>query len=166
MGAGRAALSKAAIEDLRIQAGSSARRRMHLNVHQSYADLCQRFFNVVYADSYIPPHRHLGDHDEETIVAVEGRFVVILFEDDGSIRQVIKCGAGAPAFGAVIEVGTWHTVVALTNPVVMIEIKAGPFDPGRAKHFADWAPAEGAPEAAGYLTALRSAALSEERSTS
>jgi predicted O-linked N-acetylglucosamine transferase (SPINDLY family) len=43
--------------------------------------------------------------------------------------------------------GTWHTLLALTPDAVLLEGKAGPFDPQGPREFADWAPEEGMDEA-------------------
>lgn len=136
-------LSAAMIDDLVARAEVSPRLRQHQNIHASYTDLCQRFFNAMCRESYIAPHRHSGASDEETLVAIRGSFMAVLFDDSGGIDRVIRCGAASEHVGAVIPVGCWHTVVPLTEIMVMLEVKAGPFDPSRAKEFAAWAPVEG-----------------------
>ncbi len=42
---------------------------------------------------------------------------------------------------------TRDTVLALTPDAVLLEGKAGPFDPQGPREFADWAPEEGTAEA-------------------
>ena len=51
--------------------------------------------------------------------------------------------------------GTWHTVLALTPDAVLLEGKAGPFDPLGPREFADWAPEQGTAEALVLLRVLR-----------
>ena len=154
-----AGLSASMIDELARLALASPRRRQHRNLHASYADPCQRFFNALCADSYIPPHRHLGSTDEETLIAVRGDFLTVLFNGDGEIDEVLPCGLSRANIGAVIPVGRWHTVLPL-NDMVLLEIKAGPFDPGRAKEFASWAPSEGSSNVAAYQDQLRARCLS------
>ena len=136
------ALSDTLIDDLINRAGLNPRRRQHLNVHASYADPCQRFFNAVCEGSYIQPHRHSATSGEETLLAIRGEFLAVFFDDEGSIDQVLRCGNGEN-IGSVVPPGRWHTVIALTPVAVMIEIKSGPFDPDQAKEFAPWAPMAG-----------------------
>lgn len=138
------------IDDLIADATANPRRRQHRNIHSSYADPSQRFFNALCRDSYIAPHRHSGTSDEETLIAIRGSFLAVLFEDDGSIAQVDRCGEGDQNVGAVIPTGHWHTIVPLSETAVIFEVKAGPFDPQRAKEFASWAPAENDPAASDY----------------
>ena len=149
-----ALLSNAQIDDLVNVAASNGRRRMHRNIHATFEDKCQRFFNAIFRDSYIPPHRHSGKMDDETLVAIRGSFMAILFDDRGEIQCVVCCGDDQEHVGVVVPVGQWHSVVALSEPAVLLEIKAGPFDPVRAKEFAPWAPAEGAHTAGDYRAKL------------
>jgi hypothetical protein len=45
-------------------------------------------------------------------------------------------------------------VVALEPGCVLLEVKAGPFDPNQPKDLAPWAPEEGSEAAADYLNFL------------
>lgn len=148
------AISAAMLEELAALAAASPRGRQHHNLHSSFAEPCQRFFNALCRDTYIPPHRHSGPNDEETLLAVRGAFFAILFNDDGHIVEVHACGEGQPYIGSIMPIGQWHTVVPLTD-AVLLEIKAGPFDPSRAKEIAPWAPQESAEDAPGYRDVLR-----------
>ena len=150
---GQVSIAAALLDDLATRAAASPRRRQHHNVHTSFADPCQRFFNALCRDTYIPPHRHSGSSDEETLIAVRGAFLVILFDDYGAIEGIESCGTGQSSIGAVVPAGRWHTVLPLVD-TIMLEIKAGPFDPERAKEFAPWAPTEEAPAASDYRDEL------------
>ncbi len=147
-------LSQTQLDTLVEAASAGPRRRQHANIHQSFDDPCQRFFNAICRDSYIPPHRHSGATDEETIIALRGAFAAVLFDESGGIETVARCGDDYEGVGMVIPVGQWHSVVALTETAVVIEIKAGPFDPQRAKEFASWAPAESDASAGPYQARL------------
>ncbi|MFN7835777.1 MAG: WbuC family cupin fold metalloprotein, partial [Burkholderiaceae bacterium] len=56
--------------------------------------------------------------------------------------------------GAEVPASTWHTVIALESGSVLLEVKAGPFDPSMPKDLAPWAPEEGASNARPYLQDL------------
>lgn len=136
--------------------------RQHLNIHQEYEDPCQRFFNAVGTDCYIRPHRHSLDPKTEDLIAIRGMFALISFRDSGEIEQVVKFGtekfveeADAAAVGVELAAGTWHTVLALTEGAILLELKAGPFNPSAAKEPAPWAPEEGTAEATNYLRYLK-----------
>ena len=54
------------------------------------------------------------------------------------------------AVGAEVSSGTWHTVIALEPGCVLLEVKAGPFDPNQPKDLAPWAPEENSAAARDY----------------
>ena len=64
------------------------------------------------------------------------------------------------AVGVEVPVACWHTVVALEPGSILLEIKAGPFDPAVPKEMAPWAPDEGSTYACSYLEKLRAQAES------
>jgi cupin fold WbuC family metalloprotein len=106
-------------------------------------------------DSYIPPHRHLDPHKDETFVVLRGLLGLLLFDDEGTIVRSVKVGAGGAAMGVDIAHSTWHTALALAPDTVFLEAKAGPYLPFTEAERAPWAPAENSAAAAPYLTNLK-----------
>lgn len=156
--------SRSLIDELVVRARHSPRLRQHFNVHATYEDPCQILFNALEPQSYIRPHRHMLDPRKERILAIRGRFAAIKFDDVGAVLQVTHFSAlsqGGDGAGVGVEVNPedWHTVIAEEEGAVLLEIKAGPFDPAAAKEFASWAPGEGSAEAGAYLQQLRSRAF-------
>lgn len=147
------------------QARSSPRLRQNRNIHEDYADPCQRLFNAIEPESYIQPHRHGVVPRAETMFAVRGSFALVEFSGSGEITGVVRFGVddGSARISAGVEVppGCWHTVLALQEGSVLLEVKAGPFDPVRPKELAPWAPDEGAQGVAAYLNQLRRAIETE-----
>lgn len=138
--------------DLHVQAKVSPRQRQHLNIHASHEAPFQRPFIAFGMDSYVRPHRHHLVPKDETLMAVQGLLGVLVFDDAGQVVQQLQLGTerhAAPGVGPVVDMpaGTWHTVLALTPDAVLLEGKAGPFDPQGPREFADWAPEEGTAEA-------------------
>ena len=146
------------LDDLTWQASSSPRFRQHRNVHHSYQDSCQRLFNAIEPSSYICPHRHASDPREELLIAIRGSLALLTFDDLGVVKGVLRFGsqnsASSVAAGAEVSPLTWHTVVALEPGSVLLEVKAGPFDPNQPKDRAIWAPEEGSAESRVYLDKL------------
>jgi cupin fold WbuC family metalloprotein len=132
----------------------SQRRRMNFNIHGSYLDSCQRFFNAIEPESYIRPHRHLSDDRDELLIAVRGIMALVVFDDVGSPAQVVRFGSEkykeSLAVGVEVSSSTWHTVVSLVTGSILLEVKAGPFDPHKSKDKALWAPDECSPAAPSY----------------
>lgn len=137
---------------LHDQAKASPRLRQHQNIHASHEAPFQRLFIAFGLDSYVRPHRHHLVPKDETLVAVQGLLGVLVFDNAGQVVQQFKLGTqshAGPDVGPVVDMpaGTWHTVLALTPDAVLLEGKAGPFDPQGPREFAEWAPEEGADEA-------------------
>ena len=149
------------LDVLSQQAEQSSRQRQHKNIHQHYNDLCQRLFNAIAMDSYIRPHRHSIDPKDECLIAVRGRMALLVFDDIGQVKQVVRFGAQtneaqqAIGVGVNLPAGVWHTVIAEVPGSILFEVKSGPFNPEQAKEYATWAPAENTPEAAEYLMELK-----------
>jgi len=141
---------------LHEQASASPRLRQHQNIHASHDAPFQRLFIAFGLDSYVRPHKHHLTPKDETLVAVQGLLGVLVFDDAGQVVQQLRLGSerhAAPGVGPVVDMpaGTWHTVLALTPDAVLLEGKAGPFDPQGPREFADWAPEEGSAEALALL---------------
>jgi cupin fold WbuC family metalloprotein len=147
------------LDSLVAEASQSPRARQHRNIHERYDDPCQRFLNAIGTDSYIRPHRHSLDPKAETLIAVRGQFALITFDDAGAITNIVRFGTekadSALPVGADLPPGTWHTIIALVAGAILLELKAGPFNPNAAKEPAPWAPEEGTPEGRAYLQRLR-----------
>lgn len=149
-------ISVTQLEELARQAAQSPRGRAHLNVHDSADDLVQRFFVAVEPRSYIRPHRHRTR--SELLTVVRGRFDVLIFEDDGRLRERHVAGEGTGVVAFETPPDTWHTLISVAPGSVFLEVKQGPYEPATAVEFASWAPPEGDPEAARLLKTLRNVA--------
>lgn len=84
---------------------------------------------------------------------------LVTFDDQGSVSGILRFGTEKYgrdlAVGTQVESSTWHTVVALEPGCVLLEVKAGPFDPNQPKDLAPWAPEESSEAAADYMNRLR-----------
>jgi cupin fold WbuC family metalloprotein len=146
------------LNELTAEAQGNVRKRQHRNIHESYEDPCQRLFNAIEPGSYIRPHRHAIDPKDELLIAVRGLMALVTFDEQGKVTEVVRFGADDHgkdlAIGADIPASTWHTVIALAPGCVLLELKAGPFDPHQPKDLAPWAPEEGSRAAGDYFNQL------------
>jgi cupin fold WbuC family metalloprotein len=113
----------------------------------------QRMLNAMVRGTYVPPHRHLTPPKPETLLILEGKAGLFLFDDNGNITLAEVVG-GPDRIGVDIPVGVWHTLVVLTLHVVLFEVKPGPYLAGNARDFPAWAPKEGDPGVQAYLGSL------------
>ncbi|WP_215390202.1 WbuC family cupin fold metalloprotein [Polynucleobacter sp. MWH-UH25E] len=149
------------LDNLSLFAFNSPRGRKNFNLHLDYTEPCQRLFNAIGVDSYIPPHRHLQDQKDETLIAVKGLFALIVFDEAGEIKRISKFGTekfltqGIANVGVELTPVVWHTVLALVEDSILLEVKSGPFIASAAKEMAPWAPPEDSSEAAHYFNNLK-----------
>src|SRR5262249_23584575 len=110
---------------------------------------------VLRRGSYVRPHKHVGKCESFTIL--EGTADVILFEDDGTVREIVAMGAAGTGrtFHCRISAPLYHTLPLVpADSLLFQEVTEGPFRPEQTL-FAPWSP-DGRDSAAalGYLTAL------------
>jgi cupin fold WbuC family metalloprotein len=129
------------IDELAAKAAASPRRRAHFSIHDSSADLVQRFLVVGQADTYFRPHLHRTN--SELAIVLRGQMDLVTFDEAGHVLTRQGIGEGTGRFAYETESGTWHTLVPVTAPLAFLEVKQGPYDPAVAVNFAAWAPAEG-----------------------
>ncbi len=142
------------LDQLSCEAVKSGRLRKNLNMHDDFADPCQRLFNALEPGTYIRPHRHVDPPKAECFMAVRGRMILVVFADNGEVEQIVPFGTGCDAVAIEIPPGLWHTLIALEPGSIFFETKPGPYVPLSDKDFAPWSPTEDSSEAAGYLAAL------------
>lgn len=151
-------ITRKVLDQLSHEAAESQRLRKNLNMHDDYADPCQRLFNALEPGTYIRPHRHVDPPKAECFIAVRGRMMLLVFDDNGDVEQSVSFGGGCDTVAIELPAGLWHTLIALETGSIFFETKPGPYAPLADKDFASWAPAENSPDADKYLSALTQAA--------
>ncbi len=139
------------------KASTNPRLRHNYNLHNSLDDICQRLLNAMEPGSYIRPHRHAIHPKPELFYAVAGELGLIIFSDDGQIKETCRLTIVGDIHGVEIAPAIWHTVISLKKGSVFLEVKPGPYMPLSTDEFAPWAPIEGTLEAEAYLEKLKSA---------
>ncbi len=140
-------LERADLMRLSADARVSSRRRRNRNLHEM-EDAVHRLFNAIEPGSYVKPHRHLDPPKAETMVVVQGRLGLLVFDEGGAVLETIVLEAGGETFGVDLPAGTWHSFVSLASGTVVFEAKEGPYVTPVDRDAASWAPPEGDPAAA------------------
>lgn len=138
-------------------ARASSRRRTNHNFHASDEDNPHRFLNVMLRDTYVRPHRHVSPPKCESFIVLEGQIAVFLFDDEGTIVERHDLDPRGVR-GVDLPPSVWHSLVVLSDHVVIFEVKPGPWDPATDKEMAPWAPPEGDPRALAFARGLLEAA--------
>lgn len=140
---------------LKDRAARSPRRRCRLCFHADPSSPQHEMLIVMHRSSYVRPHRHKGK--VETLGIVEGRCDIVLFEETGAVRSVIRMTPAAEGgcFFYRMPSGLFHSLIFRSEWLAFIETTIGPFDRATTEE-ASWAPPE-SEFAAGhaYLAGLR-----------
>lgn len=142
-----------ALNDLRQEAATGARRRAARPIHDDFADPVQRVLMAAEPDTYVGPHRH-PDKAWELLVLLDGAMDVLIFTEDGLLEERIELSADS---GRAVEYAAdrYHAAVIRAPGTLVVEVKRGPYDPATAKDLPPWAPDEGTPEADAARERLR-----------
>ena len=119
----------ALLDRLSSEARESPRLRAHHLIHRDHSDLHQRLLIALEPGTYVRPHRHLQPPRDETFVVLRGAVTVLIFDDEGRPAEQHRLGHGASAVCADVGAGVGHSVVCGASGTVVLECKAGPFEP-------------------------------------
>ena len=122
------------LDDLGNQARQSPRLRANSNLHTDLADPIQRLAIAMEPDTLIMPHRH--PHTWEVLTPLRGRFIVLVFNDEG--RVIERAVLGEDSNVVEIPAGGWHAVLSLDTGAVIFEVKHGPYTPIADADIAAW----------------------------
>jgi cupin fold WbuC family metalloprotein len=123
---------------------------MLLPFHRGQEDLVQRMLNFMQPGTYIRAHQHPRDWASETLMVMSGCLGFVTFDPQGNVLTKHRLVVGDLVD---IEARVWHSVLALAEDTIILEIKRGPFNE-EDKVFADWSPQEFSEEAPAYLAWL------------
>lgn len=133
---------------------TNARKRARLCAHPGPDDRLHEMLIVLDQGTYIRPHRHAAK--TESFHIIEGELDVVVFHDDGAVREVIRMGpygSGKAFFYRIME-PCFHSVLITTPYALFHETTNGPFDRADTE-FAAWAPAEGDPGVPAFVDRVR-----------
>ncbi|MDB5306308.1 MAG: hypothetical protein JWO38_510 [Gemmataceae bacterium] len=138
-----------------VQKGTTnLRRRARLCAHPGPDDRLHEMLIVLDQGTYIRPHRHPGK--SESFHVVKGELDVVIFHDDGTVRELIRMGpyGSGRAFYYRLMEPSFHSVLINSPYALFHETTNGPFHQGEAE-FAPWSPAEGDTTVSRFVEQLR-----------
>ena len=134
------------IEFLKRKSLKNIKKRVRLCSHPGIDDALHEMIIVHHKGNYIPPHKHPGK--SESFHIVEGCLMVVVFDDNGDIHDVIEMSERKVMEGLFyyrLSKSLFHTVIPCSSIVVFHETTNGPFR-RQDMIFAKWAPGENDPE--------------------
>ncbi len=141
-------------------ARAAARGRAHDCLHPDASDPVQRMVMALEPETCVTPHRHPGEDRWELLTLLEGRLLLLRFDDRGVVRERIELTTHGTRLVEFDGAG-WHALVSERPGTLVLEVKRGPWRPPGDADFAAWAPREGAPGAAAFRERLRKAQVGD-----
>lgn len=126
-------LDKELFDKLAEQAAASPRLRMHYDLRDSADENGQRMLNVLLPGTKSAIHRHTNT--SEVVVCIQGSCIERLYDDKGNETECITLTAGGEVLGLVIPMGVYHSLEATDVMSVVVEVKAGKYDPVKTEEF-------------------------------
>jgi cupin fold WbuC family metalloprotein len=87
-------------------------------------------------------------------MAVRGKLALLVFDDNGVVKQVVPFGDGCDTLAIDLPAGEWHSIIVLVPGSLFFETKPGPYVAISDKDFAPWAPEEASSGVDEYLSGL------------
>jgi cupin fold WbuC family metalloprotein len=146
-------VSREQVDELVTASRTTPRERIRLCTHRDTADPVHEMLIVHAAGTYVRPHKHVDK--AESFHVIEGRVDVVLFDEQGALKDVIRMGdyaTGLP-FYYRIDQPIFHTLLIRSGVLVFHETTSGPFRREQTV-FASWAPEETSLEVAGFIASV------------
>ncbi len=123
-------------------AENNTRRRSRFCLHRSSEDAIHEMVIAHPRGAYVRPHKHLGK--AESMLILEGEIDYFVFNDDGSIRDLIEMSGvrSGNSFYKKIPQNTYHSFLIQSEWLIFLEVTGGPFR-SIDTVFPSWAPPEG-----------------------
>lgn len=147
------------VQKLITLAKANSRERIRLCTHHSTNESIHEMVIVHSKNTYVRPHKHLGK--PESFHVIEGRADIIVFDENGDVRDVIQMGdyASDRAFYYRISTTLYHTLLIRSEVLVFHETTTGPFNRTDTV-FAPWSPEES--DSVGYALFMEKLTLAVE----
>lgn len=133
--------------------------RAAILLNDSFSEKPQRFVNCLSPSTYVCPHKHSLSEQWELMSHLTGRFIALLFDENGILIQRIEM---SDKQNKIIEIPPhiYHSFVAL-EPCSYLEIRNCAYEPELDRVYASWAPRENSPHALKYVQQLFSAQVGD-----
>jgi len=142
------------IQKLKKKASISPCYKSRVCLHESLNDSLQDMLICLNRKSYVRPHKHRNK--EESLQIIEGRFLLVLFDDRGAVigKKIFGPCIKKNSILCRIREGVWHTVIPISSFVVIHEVTTGMENGLMDRVYAPWSPENGGIEATKFTRAI------------
>lgn len=149
------AIGDAEIDWLIARAALLPRRRSRLCLHKDPQAPVHEMLIVHHRSCYVRPHRHFAR--SETLSILRGMATAVLFEEEGSVRELVPLGAAGGGRVSVYRMPPllFHGLVIESEWLIFLETTTGPFN-SQGSEFSSWSPdGQNEAETGSYVQILR-----------
>lgn len=125
-----------AVEDLKNKANRNSLKKYRYCFHQKDATGLQEMMFASSKKDYLRPHMH--KNNAETQILLDGRMVVLIFDESGKIKNMILLESDKTLLYR-IDKGLYHMNIPLSEQIVLYELRDGGFS-SETNLFPAWAP--------------------------
>ena len=127
------------INEVKDEAQKSSKHLARLLMHLSHEDLVQEMLIAMSSGCLVMPNRAIGH--SESLQLLGGELLLVIFDDFGRIIQRVKMGQIGSDNPYMYRFNStpWHTMIPLSEIVVVHEIIQGPFKNSSEKQ-PEWLP--------------------------
>lgn len=126
-------LDKQLFDNIAELAAASPRLRMHYDLRDSEDEQGQRMLNVLLPGTKSAIHRH--SNTSEVVICIYGSAIERFYDDQGNETEMVVMTAGSECPGVVVEQGRYHRLEASDAMSVIVESKAGKYNPETTEEF-------------------------------
>ena len=134
-------VNKEWIIKLKNEAKNSEKKTSRLLMHLDTQDHVQEMIIAFGKEAVIPPNK--SENKSESLQVVEGKMLLVIFNDNGNVDNKIEMqplSEGGNNFIYRFNKCMWHTMIALSEIVVVHEILEGPFIKEDGNNIPSWVP--------------------------
>ena len=123
------------------EAKQSQRHMARLLMHFDHEDPVQEMLIAMGRDCAVMPNRSVGR--SESLQIVKGELLLIIFDDNGNVvkRVEMRPAGSDKVFLYRLSSTPWHTMIPLSEIVVVHEALQGPFN-NSSESLPDWVPGD------------------------
>ena len=127
------------VEQIIEEASQSQRHMARLLMHFDHEDPVQEMLIAMGRNCAVMPNCSVGR--SESLQVVQGELLLVIFDDNGNVLKRIEMGpAGSDkAFLYRLSSTPWHTMIPLSEIVIVHEVIEGPFS-NSSDPIPDWVP--------------------------
>lgn len=129
------------VENIKYEARQSPRQIARLLMHISHEDMVQEMLIAMGRECLVTPNQSVGR--SESLLVIEGEVLIVIFDNSGEVsqKQVMGSPESKKPFLYRFNNTPWHTMIPLTEMVLVHETLQGPFEES-SQPLPEWVPTE------------------------